>query len=182
MLKWFMKRRLRAFGDAFGYDTSYGVELIEIDTAAGQALARLSKVAAYRSDAPPVAWYAAKIVATMSDDCGPCVQLAVAMAQRTGVSDSDLRAIVAGELARMSVEASLGFRFAKALLARTADLDDLREQIVHRWGRQALAAIAVTIVATRTFPALKYALGHGQSCQSVEIGSEVIVPGKAAYA
>jgi hypothetical protein len=40
MLKWFMKRKLREFGDAFGYDTSYGAELIDSDAAAGLALAR----------------------------------------------------------------------------------------------------------------------------------------------
>ena len=102
MLKWFIKRKLRAFGDAFDYDTTYGAELIDTDIAAGLALARLSRVAAYRADAPAAAWHAAKIVATMSEDCGPCVQLAVTMALRGRVSESDLRAIVAGDLARDS--------------------------------------------------------------------------------
>jgi hypothetical protein len=182
MLKWFMKRKLRAFGDAFGYDASYGAELIDGDAAAGLALARLSKAAAYRADAPAAAWYAAKIVAAMSEDCGPCVQLGVRMAEHVGVSESDLRAIIAGDVARMSAEASLGYRFAKALLERNEKLDELRDEIARRWGRRALGAIALSIVATRTFPALKYALGHGQSCQSVEIGGVAIAPNKLAYA
>lgn len=182
MLKWLMKRKLRAFGDAFGYDTSYGAELIDADPAAGLALARLSKVAAYRVDAPAAAWYAAKIVAAMSEDCGPCVQLGVTMAERGGVAESDLRAIVTGDVGRMSAEASLGYRFAKAALARNEELDALREEIARRWGRKALGAIALAIVASRTFPALKYALGHGQSCQSVEIGGAAIAPKKLAYA
>ena len=182
MLRWFMKRKLRAFGDAFGYDTSYGAEVIDVDVAAGLALARLSKVAAYRADAPAAAWHAAKIVAAMSEDCGPCVQLGVTMAERAGVPVSDLRAIIVGDVARMSAEASIGYRFAKALLARSADLDDLRAEIVRRWGRKALAAISIGIVTTRTFPALKYALGHGQSCQAVEIGGSTIAPNKVAYA
>jgi hypothetical protein len=182
MLKWFMKRQLRAFGNAFNYDARYGEELIDIDVAAGFALARLSKVAAYRADAPAAAWHAAKIVAAMSEDCGPCVQLSVTMAERGGVSEGDLRAIVAGDTTRMSIEASLGYRFAGALLARSEELDPLREEIARRWGRRALAAISITIVTSRTFPALKYALGHGQSCQSVEIGGATIAPGKVAYA
>jgi hypothetical protein len=182
MLKWLMKRKLRAFGEVFDYDTTYGAELIDTDMAAGLALARLSKVAAYRADAPAAAWYAAKIVAVMSEDCGPCVQLAVTMAQRGGVSDADIRAIVTGNVARMSAEASLGYHFAKALLARSQELDALREEIVRRWGTKALAAISITLVATRTFPTLKYALGHGQSCQSVEIGGDLIAPTKLAYA
>jgi hypothetical protein len=182
MLKWFMKRKLRSFGDAFGYDTSYGAELIDLDVAAGLAFSRLSKAAAYRADAPAAAWYAAKIVATMSEDCGPCVQLGVAMAGRAGVPDSDLRAIIVGDVAGMSAEASLGYRFSKALLARSTELDDLRAEIVRRWGRRALAAISIGIVATRTFPALKWALGHGQSCYAVEIGGSTVAPNKVAYA
>jgi hypothetical protein len=118
----------------------------------------------------------------MSEDCGPCVQLAVTMAQRGGVSESDLRAIIVGDTGRMSAEAALGYRFAKALLVRSAELDNLREQIARRWGAKALAAISINIVATRTFPALKYALGHGQSCQSVEIGGDIVAPNKLAYA
>ena len=51
-------------------------------------------------------------------------------------------------------------------------------KIVARWGRKALAAISIGIVTTRTFPALKYALGHGQACQSVEIGGDMIAPNK----
>lgn len=187
MLKWLMKRKLRQFGEAFNYDTSYGAGLIEADMAAGLVLARLSKAAAYRADAPAAAWYAAKIVAAMSEDCGPCVQLAVTVAERGGVSASDLRAIITGDTGRMSGEAALGYRFAKALLARSAELDTLREEIARRWGDKALAAISINIVATRTFPVLKYALGHGQSCQSVEIGGDMIAPnnvagGKLAYA
>ena len=182
MLKWFMKRKLRAFGEAFGYDTSYGAELIDIDPAAGFALGRLSAVASYRADAPAAVWYVAKIVAAMSEDCGPCTQLSVTMAERGGVSEGDLRAIVAGDPGRMSTEASVGYRFARALLARSEQLDDLREEIVRRWGRKALIAVAFCIASGRTFPVLKYALGHGHSCQRIEIGGATLAPHKLAHA
>ena len=182
LLRWLMKRRLKAFGDAFDYDISYARDLVDVDAAAGVAFSRLSAAADYRGDAPLAGWYAATIVATLSEDCGPCVQLGVRMAERAGVSEPDLRAIIADDLGQMSAEASLGYRFAKALLARSAELDDLREEIVRRWGRKALAAIAIGIVSTRTFPALKYALGHGQSCQAVEVCGAMITPGGTAYA
>ena len=185
MLKWFMKRKLKAFGDAFDYDTTYMRELVDTDPAAGVAVSRLSAVASYRADAPVAAWFAGKLVAGMSEDCGPCIQLGVRMAERSGVSAADLRAIIAGDVSRMSAEASLGYRFAKALLGRSAALDDLRAEIVTRWGRKALAAISIGIVTTRTFPALKYALGHGRSCQLVEIGGDMVAPNKrseTAYA
>jgi hypothetical protein len=144
MLKWFMKRKLKAFGEAFDYDTSNMQELVEIDPAAGLAVSRLSATASYRADAPAAAWFAGKLVAGMSEDCGPCVQLGVRMAERSGVSASDLGAIISGDVGRMSAEASLGYRFAKALLARSEDLDDLREEIIagaaRRWARSRSAS------------------------------------------
>jgi hypothetical protein len=42
----------------------------------------------------------AKIVAAVTEDCGPCTQLAVTMAERDGLSAETLRAIVAEDPAR----------------------------------------------------------------------------------
>ena len=68
MLKWFMKRKLKAFGDAFDYDTAYMQELVDVDPAAGLAVSRLSAVASYRADAPVATWFAGTLVAGMSED------------------------------------------------------------------------------------------------------------------
>ncbi len=51
---------------------------------------------------------------------------------------------------------------------------------MRRWGRKALGALAISIVTTRAFPAMKYALGHGQACVSVDIGGYVIAAPKPA--
>lgn len=40
---------------------------------------------------------------------------------------------------------------------------------------RALASLALSIVASRTFPALKYALGHGRSCQRLSVESALDV-------
>lgn len=183
LLKFLMKRRVRAFAAAFGYDAEYLVAMIDADTRAGHALAGLSKAAGYKGDAPPAAWYAAKIVAAISEDCGPCTQLAVDMASAAGVSAQDLHAIVTGDLQGMSAEASLGYRFARALFAGEGDLDALRAEIVRAWGRRALGAIALGAVAGRTFPRLRRALGHHESCQTVQVGgASVAARGGLAHA
>lgn len=182
MLRWFMKRRLLAFGASFNYDADYLVQIVDADTAAGFAIAGLSKAADYQADAPKAAWYAAKIVAAMSEDCGPCTQLAVDMAERAGVAAEDLRAIVAGDIAAMSGEASLGYRFAKAVLAGSPEIDGLRQMIVAQWGRKALGAIALVSVVSRSFPRLRLALGHHDSCHAVDVAGISIAPGKLTRA
>lgn len=179
MLKAFMKRRIRAFGRAFGYDTAYLEQMIDADIDAGFALAGLSKATRYQADAPKAAWYAAKIVSAMSEDCGACTQLAVNMARAAGVSADDLCAIVSGNPAKMSDEALIGYRFAKAVLAHDPDIGILRDEIVQRWGRKALGAIALGSIAGRTFPRLRFALGHHESCRLVQVGGISIAPNSA---
>ena len=184
MLKWFIKRKLNAFAAAFDYDVSYVLELIDNDLAAGKAINHIQQAVEYRADTPLAGFFAAQIVATMHEDCGPCVQLGVRIAERSGVAQSDLRAIIAGDIARMSPDAALGYRFAKAALARDASLDDVREELVRRWGKKALGAVSIGMMAVRTYPAMKYALGYGQACQAVEIGGIATAAnkGKPAYA
>jgi hypothetical protein len=85
----------------------------------------------------------------MAEDCGPCTQLVVTMAEREGVSPHTLRAILAGDRAALPPD-TLGFRFARAVLERdVAEADRLRSEVVSRWGRKALVTLALTIAASR---------------------------------
>jgi hypothetical protein len=89
MLKWFMKRKLKAFGDAFDYDTSYMQELVDVDPARQGSLSRLSAVASYRRcDAPQrvCAWWRDAGLRTLRP-------VGRGMAERRR-SVSDLRAII----------------------------------------------------------------------------------------
>jgi hypothetical protein len=47
--------------------------------------------------------------------------------------------------------------------------DPLRDEIVRRWGEKALVAIGLSLVASRMYPTLKYALGHGKACSKVTV-------------
>jgi hypothetical protein len=70
----------------------------------------------------------------------------------------------------MGETASLAFRFARASLARDMQTaDPLRDEIVRRWGEKALVAISLNMVASRMYPTLKYALGHGKACRGVVV-------------
>jgi hypothetical protein len=54
--------------------------------------------------------------------------------------------------------------------------DALRDQIVARWGSRALVSLAFAITAARVYPTIKYALGHGQTCQRILVAGEAIAP------
>jgi len=170
MLKWLIRRRLDAFERTFDYDASYMREMLDTSFTGFRRFAPLAKMAAHREDVPLDAWYAAKIAALLAEDCGPCTQLVVNMAERDGVSAPVLRGILAGDEKAMGADALLGLRFAHAVLAHDPEADTLRERIARRWSDQAVLSLALAIAGARVFPTVKYALGHGKACTRVRVG------------
>lgn len=174
MRKWLMRRRLAAFERDFGYDASYMREILDADTTALMAMARTMAMTQYHKDVPAEAWHAAKIAATLHEDCGPCTQLVVTMAERDGVDPALLRALLAGDEARMTGDAALGWRHARAVLVHDVAAAPLREEILRRWGPRALVSVAFAIAAGRLFPTVKYGLGHGIACSRVTVGGDAV--------
>jgi hypothetical protein len=172
MFKRLVQWRLDAFERAFRYDASYMREILEVSRRAFMRVARLQALAGHREEVPVGPWYAAKLVATLQEDCGPCTQLVADMAVRDEVPPAIVRAVVGGREEAMGEEVLLGYRFARAVLAHHQDADELREQVVRRWGRRGLVSLALGIAGSRLYPTLKYALGHGRSCSAVRVGGE----------
>jgi len=177
MLGWLVKGRLASFQKEFNYDPQYVLDIYEASPRAFFRFSWMSGLAAHREEVSKEAWYVAKLVATLAEDCGPCTQLVVTMAEREGVSAASLRSVLDGNEAAMPPDAALGFKFAKAVLQRDiVAADRLRTEVVSRWGKKGLVSMALTIAASRVFPAVKYGLGHGHSCTQVNLaGSEMAV-------
>jgi hypothetical protein len=171
MLGWLVKWQMAKFERQFDYDLTYARDIYDASPRAFFRFSRISGLAAHREVVPREAWFAAKIAATLAEDCGPCTQLVVTMAERDGVSAAALRAILAGEPTVMPPDAALGFRFARSVLEHDiAEGNRLRHEVVSCWGRKGLVSLALAIAASRVFPAVKYALGHGQACARVRVG------------
>ena len=172
MIKWFMRRQLAAFERNWNYDAPYLRDLVEADPRAAMAFAKVTGLSTYRKDVPPAAYFAAKIIATMAEDCGPCTQLMVDMAERAGVDAITLRSIITGDVENMPEDAALAAGFADASLRHAPEAEAMREEIVRRWGPRALVSLTFALVAARIFPTARYAMGHGQSCMRITVGGE----------
>jgi hypothetical protein len=172
MFRWFLRRQIAKFERTWNYDASYLHELIDVDPQAMLAVGKLQAISNYHKDVPPAARAAAGIVSVMSEDCGPCTQLGIDMAERGGVDPAVLRAIVARDFAAMPDEVALVVRFTEATLRRAPEADELREEVVRRFGKRGLIALAFAMLAGRMYPTLKYALGHGHACMRLTIGGE----------
>jgi hypothetical protein len=172
MIRWFFRRQIAAFERAWNYDAGYVHELIDADPRAFMALGKVMSLGRYRRDVPAAAYHAAGIASVMAEDCGPCTQLAIDMAERDGVDPAILRAVVARDFAAMPYEVALAVRFTQKARAHAPEADDLREEVVRMWGKRALISLAFAMTAARLFPTLKYALGHGHACTRLTIGGE----------
>jgi len=170
MLRWLMRRRIAAFERAYEYDMSYVRDLVEADPRAARLYGRAVAIGQYRKDVPLAAWCAALLTTVMAEDCGPCTQLGVTLAERAGVDPAVLRAVLARDLKALPEDVALAVRFAEATLAHDGAADALRDEIVKRWGKRALVALGFAITAGRLYPTLKYALGHGKACTRVTVG------------
>ena len=174
MIKWFLRRQIAAFERTWNYDASYMHEVVDVDPRAMLAFGKLQAISSYRKDVPPAAYFAVGIVALMGEDCGPCTQLAIDMAQQGGVDPAVLRAIVTRDFKAMPGEVALAVRFTEATLRHAPEADELREGVVRQFGKRGLIALIFAMLAARMYPTLKYALGHGRACTRLAIGGEKI--------
>jgi len=173
MIKWLLRRRLAAFERAWNYDASYMHEVLDADPSALMAFSKVASLGRYHKDAPLAAYHAVRIVGTMAEDCGPCTQLTVDMAVRAGVDPAVLRAVVSREFSAMPADVSLAVRFAEASLRHAPEADDLRKEVVRRWGKRALISLAFAITGARIFPTVKYALVEGSSPPIFDLSPDV---------
>jgi len=174
LLRWFLQRQIAAFERTWNYDASYLHDLVDADPRAMLAFGKLQALGRYRGGVPITAHIAAGLVAVMAEDCGPCTQLGIIMAEREGVDPAVLRAIVKRDFVAMPAEAVLAVRFAEATLRHAREADELREEVVLQFGRRGLVALSFAMLAARMYPTLKYALGHGRACTRLAIGGETV--------
>lgn len=179
MVKWLMHKGIGAFERQWNYDASYLHEIIEISPRAAWMFSRAAAIGKYKKDVPVAAWTAAAITAVRHEDCGPCTQLGVAMAERAGVDPKVLRAVLTEDPAAMPDEVALAWRFTRATIDRDPSADRYREEIIKRWGPKAVISLAFAIVAARTYPTVKYAMGHGKACTRIVVGGAPITFDKA---
>lgn len=176
MLKWVLRKAVDKFEREWDYDGSYVRDIIEASPRAAWMYSRAAALGRFRKNVPLAPWFAAGITAVRAEDCGPCTQLGVAMAERAGVSAAVVRAVLEGDAGAMPADVALVWRFTRATLEHEA-ADEYREEIVRRWGKIGLISLAFAITAGRIYPTMKYALGHGKACVRVVVGGTAVAMG-----
>jgi len=181
MLSWLISRRIDAFEKEYSYDMSYMRDLLDASLRATMVFHRATVLGQHCEELPKDAWYAAKLVSMLQEDCGPCTQLLVDMAARDGRSPEMIRAVLQNDRQSMSDEVRLCVEFATAVLNRDPAADRLRQEVVERFGRRALISLAFALLSSKLYPTLKYALGYGHACSVVHVGGASLITPREAF-
>jgi hypothetical protein len=175
MIRWALRKAISRFERTWSYDASYMHDIIDASPRAAWLFSRVTALGQFRRDVPIELWCTAGITAVRHEDCGPCTQLGVSMAERAGVSPEILHAVLTDNPDAMPPDVELVWRFTRATLGHDAAADGYREAIVRRWGARALVSLAFAITASRIYPTVKYALGHGKTCTRVVVGGTPVL-------
>lgn len=180
MLKRFLHGRLAQLEKSFGYDATYLHEVIDISVPAFVKFGLFQTMSSHRKNIPRDVWYAARIAATLSEDCGPCTQLVVDMAVREGMPREIVSALLRSDFQKAGSDAEFGFRYGLAVSKNTDTALAFSETAAERYGNQALVSLAYAVACSRVYPTLKRGLGHGVACTKITIANETIVLNTAA--
>jgi hypothetical protein len=80
----------------------------------------------------------------------------------------------------MPEDVRLAWRFTRATIDHDPSADKYREEIIKRWGPRAVISLAFAMVASRIYPTVKYAMGHGKACTRIVVDGTPIAFDKAA--
>ncbi|HEY5957880.1 MAG TPA: hypothetical protein VIV60_15060 [Polyangiaceae bacterium] len=176
MLSWFFEKRIDAFERSYAYDMSYTREILKLSPGALMKFMRATEIGKFRQGVSLEAWYAAGLVAIVAEDCGPCTQLGVTMAERAGVDPSLITNVIAGRFDNLPEPVADTARFTLATMQRSPEADELRQRVERHFGRIGVLSIAFRIVAARIYPTVKYALGYGKACQRITVAGRCVTP------
>ena len=152
----------------FGQKLDYMRDIASASPAAFYKFALFLPFAKHRQAAPPEAYYLAAIGALLSEDCGPCLQIAVNQALAEGISPAILSSALAGG-GGLDADRRLCLEFGRAVSANEPAAEELRLKLAQKLSPAAMVDLAIAIASARVFPALKRGLGHAKSCSLVQI-------------
>lgn len=90
MIKWALHKGTDRFEREWGYDASYMRDIIDASPRAAWLFSRVTALGRFRQHLPIEAWCAGGITAVRQEDCGPCTQLGITMAERAGVGPAGI--------------------------------------------------------------------------------------------
>lgn len=168
MLRWLINNRLSAAERDLGAPLDYLRHIARVSLRAFFKFAKIMPLANFRRRLPPEAYFAARIVATRYEDCGPCLQIEVNLAKKAGVDPALLQLILDEKVDQLPEDVAEAYRFATEVMEKR-DPEELRNQLQKRYGEEGIIELSMAIAICRVFPTTKRGLGYAKSCSAVTV-------------
>jgi alkylhydroperoxidase family enzyme len=164
MLSRLLSRLIRRQEKTVGVSLRYLDDVAQHSPGLVLKIGLLGPLGNHRRALPAVARHVASVRATLAEDCGACVQIAVNLALADGVSRTVLSAVVNGRLWELPPNLEAVCKFIDALQNHETIPPATREQLEVEYGRDGVAELAATFALASFFPRFKRGLGEAQSC------------------
>src|SRR6185295_767039 len=138
LLTWMLKQGEKVIGKV---DMDYAYHLRDVAPWSLLRYSLINAVATPRKVTSPEVYHAVGLAAAMVEDCGPCVQIHVNLAQRERVSAELLRNLVARKLDRVPREVATAFNYGEKV-SRGELADEERDALRAKFGEQGLIELA----------------------------------------
>jgi len=136
----------------------------DVAAAPGRAFEKMmhfAPAANHRYAAPADLFHAARIGATLAEDCGPCALTAAGGALADGVPKAQINRFLRGDV---SGDFKTAFDFGRAIATQDDQAAHLGERLEEKYGRAIRFELAMTAAVVRAYPAMKRGLGLTRSC------------------
>lgn len=182
MKQWIAKKLMARFAERYGYDVSYLEAMLNEAPSAFFKLARMQAVSSHRSAAPLDAYFATKLIAAASADCGPCTQLGVEMAREAGMEDEQIAAVLEDRAEALTESARIGAAFGRALASDRDALAGVRDEARRLWGEEAVVELSLAFATSQVYPVVKTGMGYGEACRRVQVDARAVEVSKPSAA
>lgn len=176
MIRYLCNKMLLSTQERYAYDVGYLQDILETDLSAFTKFIVFQPMASHQGNLPATPLFAARLRATLWEDCGSCIQFVVNLALEAGVSPDTVQAILENHVDTLPEDVALAVDFTESVLAHAHRADELRADALKRWGREGLVSLSFAIGSSRVYPALKYSLGYGGACRRVQVQQHSLVP------
>ncbi len=169
MLRKVILAKLASVERELGESVDYVRHIVGVSLPAFFKFAKVFPLADYRRRMPEAPLHVARIVASRDEDCGTCVQIALNVARKAGVSREVLQAVLDRAPERLPEELALTYRFTEAVVTASGGEAPLREELTRRFGEEGVIELALAMASSRVFPITKRALGYATSCSAMTL-------------
>lgn len=150
------------------HESEYMQEIADAPGYAFEKMMHFAPAALHRYEAPSALFHAARLGATLAEDCGPCAITAANGAIADGVTRSKINLMLKGKEG-LSEDEARAFEFGQAIATQSPNAFELGDKIETSYGRGVRFELAMTAAIVRSYPAMKRGLGLTKSCSLFDL-------------